>query len=80
MTAEIMSLDLGAIRGTDSNSLLRLYDRAHGIATTSASQQERSRADKALRRITKELEKRKISLERSAPAAPIAAASTYQKQ
>lgn len=50
------------LRGTDSNSLLRLYDLAHEIFTKSASQQERTRADKALHRIAKELKRRNISL------------------
>jgi len=50
------------LRGTDSNTLLRLYDLANGIFNTSPLQQEREDADKILRRLAKELEKRKISL------------------
>ncbi len=60
MTTEDLRLDLSSIRGTDSNSLLRLYDRVHDIATKSLLQIERSRADKAVQRITKELQKRNI--------------------
>src|SRR5207253_308084 len=52
----------GTIRGTDSNSLLRLYDRARDVARSSTSQQERLRADKAQHRIARELERRKVSL------------------
>ena len=53
--------DLQNIRGADSNSLLRMYDRANEVVTASLSQQERARADKAIQRIVKELEKRKVS-------------------
>ena len=53
--------DLQNIRGADSNSLLRMYDCAKAVVIASLSQQERARADKAIRRIVKELEKRKVS-------------------
>ena len=53
--------DLQNIRGADSNSLLRMYDRANEVVIASLSQQERARADKAIQRIVKELEKRKVS-------------------
>ena len=49
-----------AIRGTDSGSLLRLYDRARDFVAKSTSQAECSKADKMLQRIVKELEKRKV--------------------
>jgi hypothetical protein len=48
------------LRGTDSNSLLRLYDRACQAVNRSSSQQERVRADKAIQRIARELEKRNV--------------------
>ncbi len=50
------------LRGTDSNSLLRLYDQANEISTKARSQMERTRADKALARIAKELQKRNVAL------------------
>jgi hypothetical protein len=50
------------LRGTDSNSLLRLYDLANRILNSSAVQLERARADKAIRRIAKELQKRNVPL------------------
>ena len=53
--------DLQNIRGADSNSLLRMYDRANEVVIASLSQQDRARADKAIQRIVKELEKRKVS-------------------
>ena len=53
-------LSLPGLRGTDSNSLLRLHDQASRIASTAASQQERARADRAARRIAVELLKRKV--------------------
>jgi hypothetical protein len=50
------------IRGTDSNSLLRMYDLAHEIFDRTPSQQERAKADRALQRIAKELQKRHVPL------------------
>ena len=47
------------LRGTDSNTLLRLYDRAHERSDHPQSQQDKVRADRALQRIVKELRKRK---------------------
>jgi hypothetical protein len=58
MTDDILTL--ARLRGTDSNSLLRLYDLANERFTRSESQQERQRADKTLRRIAEELRKRKV--------------------
>jgi hypothetical protein len=55
------SYTLRHIRGLDSNSLLRLYDQANLIVDKSLSQLERIAADKAIRRIVKELEKRNVS-------------------
>ena len=49
------------IRGTDSNSLLRLYDRASEVTKKSPSQQERARAGKAVDRISQELRRRNVS-------------------
>jgi hypothetical protein len=48
------------VRGTDSNSLLRLYDLACQTLNRSSSQQERARADKAIQRIARELQKRNV--------------------
>jgi hypothetical protein len=50
------------VRGTDSNSLLRLFDKANQIFTNSRWQQERASACKAMAKITKELQRRKIAL------------------
>jgi hypothetical protein len=57
-----LTLDQTNLRGTDTNSLLRMYDLATGILNTSQSQQERARADRASRRIARELQKRKVPL------------------
>jgi hypothetical protein len=62
MSSRVPSWDQGNIRGTDTNSLLRLYDLVTGILNTSPSQQERDRADKASQRIAKELRKRNVPL------------------
>jgi hypothetical protein len=60
MSDEVLTLNQQRVRGTDSNSLLRLYDQANEIFTRSLSQQERTRAGKAVQRIARELEKRKV--------------------
>ncbi len=57
-----ITLGRNSIRSTDSNSLLRLYDRAAEYLRISASQLERTRADKAMRSIATELAKRNIPL------------------
>ena len=62
MSNDVLTLNRQGIRGTDSNSLLRLYDLAHAIFDRFASQQERARADKAIQRIAKELAKWNVPL------------------
>jgi hypothetical protein len=60
MSNDVLSLEQRNIRATDTNSLLRLYDLAKEILNQSPSLQERARADKAIQRIAKELQKRKV--------------------
>jgi hypothetical protein len=62
MPHDILALDQPHLRGADSNTLLRLYDAARGIADSSPSPKERARADRALQRIARELQKRKVPL------------------
>jgi hypothetical protein len=62
MSDSTITLGRNSIRSTDSNSLLRLYDRAAEILRNSSSQLERTRADKAMRSIATELAKRNIPL------------------
>ncbi len=62
MSDEGVPFDRWDIRGSDSNSLLRMYDLAVGILNGSASQGERQNADKAMQRIARELQKRKVAL------------------
>ena len=62
MTNDALILEQRKLRGTDSNSLLRMYDLAHGIFNNSQSQQERARADKVIERIARELQKRNVRL------------------
>jgi hypothetical protein len=62
MRHDVFALDHSHLRGADSNSLLRMYDAAKGLADHSPSQQERTRADRALQRIVRELQRRKVSL------------------
>jgi hypothetical protein len=60
MSTDVFLCKRWDIRGTDSNSLLRLYDLATGVLNKSQSQQERARADRAMQRIAQELHKRKV--------------------
>jgi hypothetical protein len=62
VSTEVLTFNQQAIRGTDSNSLLRMYDLANETFTKSQLQQERERAAKVIRRITKELQKRNVPL------------------
>jgi hypothetical protein len=62
MSAEMPNLTLAAIRGSDSNSLLRLYDTAKAICSMTPSLQQRARADKVMQRLAKELKKRNVAL------------------
>ena len=62
MSNDVLTFDRWGIRGIDSNSLLRMYDLATGIFNNSKLQEERAKADKAIRRIAKELQKRKVTL------------------
>jgi len=56
-----LRIDLQNIRATDSNSLLRFYDRARTVCNSSTSEQERARLEKTIQRVAKELLKRKVS-------------------
>lgn len=67
MRDEILLVSLQNLRGTDSNSLLRMYDLANGVLRTTPSQQARARADRALRRITAELQRRKVPFSAAPP-------------
>lgn len=61
MSNDVFTFDQQSVRRTDSNSLLRTYDQAKAILATSELQQERARADRAVRCIAKELQKRKVT-------------------
>jgi hypothetical protein len=63
MTNDILSLRQTALRGADSNSLLRMYDDARAIAASAGSQLERARADRAVERIARELRRRNVRCE-----------------
>jgi hypothetical protein len=62
MNNDVLPFNRWNIRGSDSNSLLRMYDLATGVFKQSKSQQERAIADRAIQRIAKELQKRKVPL------------------
>jgi hypothetical protein len=67
MTNDFLSFRQTALRGADSNSLLRMYDDVCGIAATAGSRQERARADRAVERIARELRRRNVRWERRPP-------------
>jgi hypothetical protein len=62
MTTNTFTFEQRNLRGTDSNSLLRMYDSANAVLKKYASQLERTKADKAIQRIAKELQRRNIHL------------------
>lgn len=62
MNDDVLAIDQNAIRGTDTNSLLRLYDRAHAILSLAAFQQQRTQAERVVERVAKELQKRNVSV------------------
>jgi hypothetical protein len=62
MRPDVLTLGQPEIRGADSNTLLRLYDVAKGISHESPWQLERQRAGRAMERIARELQKRKVPL------------------
>jgi hypothetical protein len=62
MHDDVLTLGLKSIRRTDSNSLLRMYDRAAEILRSAPSEQDRARADKAIPNIAAELAKRHVPL------------------
>jgi hypothetical protein len=62
MPDNVLTLGLQGVRRTDSNSLLRLYDRAAAILRGASSERDRVRADKAMRNIAAELTKRNVPL------------------
>jgi len=49
------------LRGTDSNSLLRLYDLARVRLGACRTRQQQAGADKAYRRIVDELRRRRLA-------------------
>jgi hypothetical protein len=71
MTHDFLSLRQTALRGADSNSLLRMYDDARGIAAAAGSRQERARADRAVERIARELRRRNVRCEWRPPERPL---------
>ena len=62
MTPDDCRLALRSLRGSDSNSLLRLYDQVKRVMGAPCTQVERERADKVARRIARELQNRDIRL------------------
>jgi hypothetical protein len=47
MNLDALILDQPTLRGTDSNTVLRMFDLASGLSHRAQSHQERARADKA---------------------------------
>jgi hypothetical protein len=60
MNGEVFTLAVRNVRASDSNSLLRLYDQAKILVQRSSSQQERARADRAMRIFASELRKGQV--------------------
>ena len=62
MSNDVFTLSQRDLRGIDSNSILRLFDRATEIFNRSTHQLERAKAEKAVQRISRELQKRNVPL------------------
>lgn len=62
MRNEVLTFQQSHFRGTDSNSLLRMYDLAAITFNTSQLRHERADADKAIQRIARKLQKRNVPL------------------
>jgi hypothetical protein len=60
MHDDLTPMAQAALRRTDSNTLLRMYDVALGIFKNSPRPRERERADRVVQRVAKELEKRNV--------------------
>jgi hypothetical protein len=60
MSDDIYTMSERALRSTDSNTLLRMYDSATGACQKEQPPLKRARADKALRRIAEELQRRNV--------------------
>jgi hypothetical protein len=55
MALENFALHASHLHGTDSNSLIRLYQRAHQVSARAATQIERDNAARSARAIAREL-------------------------
>ena len=62
MIAEPLPADRPTIRGADTNTLFRLYDRARVVAHEAPTQTDRERAARSVRMITRELRARDVRL------------------
>jgi hypothetical protein len=60
VSTEVLTFNQQTVRGTDSNSLLRMYDLANETFRKSQLQQERARPAKVILRLAKELQKRNV--------------------
>jgi len=58
MIAEVLPSDRPTIRGADTNTLFRLYDRARTVVRAAPTQMDRERAARSMRMITRELRAR----------------------
>ena len=60
MIAEPLPADRPSIRGADTNTLFRLYDRAKTIVHAAGTQTDRERAARSVRMIVRELRSRDV--------------------
>jgi hypothetical protein len=62
MTIETLPADRPTIRGADTNTLFRLYDRAQHVTRDGSTQTDRDRAVRSMRMIVRELRARDVRL------------------
>ena len=60
MTTEALPADRPTIRGADTNTLFRLYDRAQHVTRGGTTQTDRDRAARSMRMIVRELRARDV--------------------
>jgi hypothetical protein len=60
MPPTLLPIDRPAFRGLDTNSLLRLYERARQVLAAGATAWEQRRAEKARDRAARELRRRGV--------------------
>jgi hypothetical protein len=68
MGTDDLTINRQRLRGSDSNTLLRLYDQANERLGACTTQVQRAQADRAIRLVGDELRRRQVSYRTGQPA------------